>query len=42
MTAISSPYEPPEKPFIEIKTEELSAQDAAKKIISELKSINVI
>ncbi len=42
MTSISSPYEPPEKPFIEIKTEEISAQDAAKNIVSKLRSINAI
>ena len=34
MTGVSAPYEAPEKPDIEIRTEELSAEEAADKIIT--------
>ena len=37
MTSISSPYEAPTDPFIEIITEKTSAEEAAIKIISKLK-----
>lgn len=36
MTGISAPYEAPKKPEIEIKTEELSIENAAKKITNYL------
>ncbi len=36
MTGISAPYEAPKKPEIEIKTEELSVENAAKKITNYL------
>lgn len=35
-TGISAPYEAPEHPFIEIKTEELTAEEAVKVIVSSI------
>lgn len=36
-TGISAPYEAPEHPFIEIKTEEMTAEEAVKLIVSQIK-----
>ncbi len=36
-TGISAPYEAPEHPFIEIKTEEMTAEEAVKVIVSQIK-----
>ncbi len=37
MTGISAPYEPPENPNIEIKTEEITVDEAVQKIINYIK-----
>jgi len=36
MTGISAPYEAPEQPDIEIKTEEVSVKEAVNKIIDHI------
>ena len=42
MIGVKISYEPPTNPFIEIKTEETSAEEAANLIIKKLKKINLI
>ena len=41
-TGIDSPYEEPEQPEIRIETAAVSAEEAAEKIISELKRMGII
>lgn len=41
-TGISSPYEPPSKPEIHIKTAEMSIEDAAQQVIDYLRTHNYI